>query len=145
MIIKPNAQELTNTSSNLGIEVFVLDDRASKKFIRRAIEKFKPNKVTGHLSIGRDSITIPLEKYEFTYSKSLYSESAFIFFDQESGDRNTVVEVKDARLIGDLMENSYGMEYFISNNNLDYLIAINWYVIEVSGSIIKFFSKINEV
>ncbi|RAV02766.1 hypothetical protein DQG13_08955 [Paenibacillus sp. YN15] len=99
------------------------------------MRQFTPFKTAGHLAIGADSHAISLEKYEFSYSKYLNSEPAFIFFDQEGLDRNTVVVVKDAKLAGDLMENSFGMEYFLSNEKLDYLIAVNWYVIEVAGSV----------
>lgn len=47
----------------------------------------------------------------------------------------------NAKLIGDLMENSFGMEYFVSNEKLDFLIAVNWYAIEVAGSAIQFLSQ----
>ncbi|MFC5404421.1 hypothetical protein [Cohnella soli] len=131
---KLNKQELVQVSSKLGVEVEALDDYTASDYIKRVLKKFKPFKTTGHLAIRGDSHTLSLEKFEFSYSKYLNSEPAFIFFDQEGLDRNTVV-VKDAKLVGDLMENSYGMEYFLSNENLDYLIVVNWYVIEVSGSL----------
>ncbi|NEW04638.1 hypothetical protein GK047_01185 [Paenibacillus sp. SYP-B3998] len=143
MNIKPNAQELTKVSNILGIDIVILNDNDSNNYIKSIINKFKPFKIIGHLSIGNDSLTIPLEKYEFLYSKLLNCEPAYIFFDQEGFDRNTVVVVKDAKLIGSLMENSYGMEYFISNEKLDYLIAVNWYVIEASGSAIEYLSKLS--
>lgn len=31
------------------------------------------------------------------------------------------------------MEESFGMEYFVSNKTSDYLLAVNWYVIEGVG------------
>ena len=135
MNVKPNTQELLLTSSNLGIDIVILDEKESKQFIKRVIDIFRPFKITGHLSIGEESLNIPLEENEYSYSNYLKSEPAYIFFDQESRDRNTVVVVKDAKLIGKLMENSYGMEYFVSNENLDFLVAVNWYVIEIAGSI----------
>jgi hypothetical protein len=51
--------------------------------------------------------------------------------------------IKDAKLIGNLMESSYGMEYFVSNEKADFLIAVNWYVIEVAGSAIESLTKLN--
>ena len=33
------------------------------------------------------------------------------------------------------MENSRGMEYFISDAELNYLIAVNWYAIEYVGDV----------
>lgn len=140
---RPNKQELIQVSSSLGIEIEVLEENTSKNYIKRVIEKFKPFKTAGHLAIGVNSHTIPLEKYEFSYSKHLNSEPAFIFFDQEGLDRDTVVVVKDAKLVGDLMENSYGMEYFLSNEKLDYLIAINWYVIEISDTLLPMITNLD--
>ncbi|CAM4493267.1 hypothetical protein [Paenibacillus tarimensis] len=140
---KPNKQELIQVSRKLGLEIEVLDDDLSKDYIKRVIKKFKPYKTAGHLAIGVNSRNIALEKYEFSYSKYLNSEPAFIFFDQEGLDRNTVVIVKDAQLVGDLMENSFGMEYFLSNEKMDYLIAVNWYVIEVSDSAVSLFSNLD--
>lgn len=140
---KPNKQELIQVSSKIGIEIEVLDDHSSKDYIMRVIRKFKPFKTAGHLAIGADSHNISLEKYEFSYSKYLNSEPALIFFDQEGLDRDTVVVVKDAKFVGDLMENSYGMEYFLSNEKLDYLIAVNWYVIEVSESVVPLLTNLD--
>jgi len=140
---RPNKQELIQVSTELGIEIEILDDNSAKDYIMRVINKFKPFKIAGHLAIGENSQIISLEKYEYSYSKSLNSEPALLFFDQEGLDRNTVIVVKDAKLVGDLMENSYGMEYFLSNGNLDYLIAVNWYVIEVSESIMPLFSNLD--
>lgn len=141
MIRKPNTDELISTSRKLGIDIDVLDEMNSKKYIESIIEIFKPFKVTGHLSIGDATMNIPLEDNEFSYSKFLRSESAYIFFDQDGKDRNTVIVVKDATLIGDLMENSFGMEYFTSNEKQDFLIAVNWYGIEVVGIATELLSK----
>jgi hypothetical protein len=143
MNIKPNTNELTQTSNNIGIDVVILDENDSKQYIKKVINIFKPFKTTGHLSIGNETLTIPLEGNEFSYSKHLESEPAYIFFDQESRDRNSVVVIKDVKLIGNLMENSYGMEYFVSNKKADFLIAVNWYVIEVAGSAIESLTKLN--
>lgn len=143
MNIKKNTHELIQASNNLGIDIVVIDEITSKKYIKRVIDKFKPFKTTGHLSIGNDTLIIPLEENEFIYSKYLESEPAYIFFDQEGRDRNSVVVVKDAKRIGDLMENSYGMEYFVSNEKVDFLIAVNWYVIEVAGQAIETLNRLN--
>lgn len=58
----------------------------------------------------------------------------YIFFDQENHNRSKVVVIDDAKKLGQIMENSYGMEYFVSNEKADYLLAVNWYVIEGEGS-----------
>lgn len=137
MNVKPNCRELVRIGSNLGLDIVILDENDSKQYIKTVIDIFKPYKITGHLSIGNETLTIPLEGNEFSYSIYLKNEPAYIFFDQESRDRNTVVVVKDAKWIGYLMENSYGMEYFVSNKKMDFLISVNWYVIEAAGSAIE--------
>lgn len=40
------------------------------------------------------------------------------------------------------MENSFGMEYFVSNEKTDFLIAVNWYVIQIAGSAINDLNKL---
>jgi len=40
------------------------------------------------------------------------------------------------------MKKSYGMEYFVSNKNADFLIAVNWYVIEVAGLAIGYLNEL---
>ncbi|CAG7659206.1 hypothetical protein ACFQI7_37700 [Paenibacillus allorhizosphaerae] len=141
---KPNARELTQTGGNLGIDTVLLKELESKQYIKKVLEVFKPYKTTGHLSIGaEESLIIPLKGNEFSFSSYLKSEPAYICFDQEGRDKNTVVVINDAKLIGQLMQNSYGMEYFVSNEKADFLIAINWYVIEVAGTAIDSLEKIN--
>lgn len=137
MSIKPNTQELIQVSADLGIDIVVLGENESKQYIKKVIDIYKPFKITGHLSIGENIITIPLNEYEYSFSTFLRSEPAYIFFDQESCDRNVVVIVTDANLIGRLMENSYAMEYFVSNEKMEFLISVNWYVIEVAGTAIN--------
>lgn len=44
--------------------------------------------------------------------------------------------VDDVRGVSRLMEGSYGMEYFVSNEGGDFLIAVNWYVIEYTDGAI---------
>lgn len=137
MNVKPNTQELIQVSADLGIDTVVLEENESRQYIKKVIDVYKPFKITGHLSIGENIKTIPLNDYEYSFSTFLRSEPAYIFFDQESRDRNVVVVVKDANFIGRLMENSYGMEYFVSNEKMEFLISVNWYVIEVAGTAIN--------
>jgi hypothetical protein len=134
---KPYAQELIRVGNAVSIELDVWDENEAKPFIKRVINIYKPFKITGHLAIGGESLIIPLEGNEYSYSSRLSSEPAYIFFDQESRDRHTVVAVKDAKSVGELMKNSYGMEYFVTNETSSYLIAVNWYGIEIVGSAVE--------
>ena len=40
--------------------------------------------------------------------------------------------------ICDIMSESFGMEYFLFNEQFDYLIAVNWYVIELTDGAKKY-------
>lgn len=63
------------------------------------------------------------------------SRSRIYFFEQNKVlNKKIVVKIEDLRLLGKILENSFGMEYFLTNEKMDFLIAVNWYVIEVSGT-----------
>lgn len=49
--------------------------------------------------------------------------------------KDVVVIIEDARNISRLMENSSGMEYFISDKDISFLISVNWYSIEYVGNV----------
>ncbi len=127
------AKELLTTANRINIEVELLDLAEASNFINSVIERYNPWKTTGHLSIGQENSTkLKTEENEFTFSKLLPNEPAFIFFEQNTFNKDTVVCIKNAKQISQLMENSYGMEYFISNESMSYLISVNWYTIELS-------------
>lgn len=44
-----------------------------------------------------------------------------------------MIAIHSGRRLGEIMENSFGMEYFVTNKDFAYLLAINWYVIEGVG------------
>ena len=137
-----NAEEIVNVSNELGIECVLLSEVEGKAIVSQVLEKFKPVKVTGHLSIERDSISIPLEENEFSYPERLDNESAFIFFDQEGIDRKNVVYIADVKSICKIMNSSFGMEYFLSNKDTTYLVSVNWYTIEIAGTMTLRFSNL---
>lgn len=128
-----NVTELINVGGLLGIDCCALNKSDAIKLINLVIKKHNPLKITDHLGIGHDSYSLSLDEYEYEYSKYLANEEAYIFFDQAGSNRNSVVVVSDARRICDLMSNTYGMEYFVTNKNMEYLIVVNWYVIEILG------------
>jgi hypothetical protein len=138
-----NADELTKTGRELHIECRLLKGTEAFNYIHRVIQKFNPRKTSDHLAIGGESIAIPLEKYDFSFSEHLDCESAYVFFDQESSSRNKVVIVYDGQQLCRIMENSFGMEYFVSNAKTDYLLAINWYVIEGVGTAKNWLEKLH--
>ncbi|NVD97137.1 hypothetical protein [Massilia sp. BJB1822] len=97
------------------------------------IGKFKPARMSGHLAIGHDSISIPLEPNEFTYSSHLDAAPVYVFFEQRAADKDRVLILHDGRSLAKVFENAFGMEYFASDEKQSYLLAVNWYVIEGAG------------
>ncbi len=133
MSTTPHIEELLQVSRKLGIALTVLDQHESDIYIQKVLDTHHPHQTSNHLSIGEQAITIPLEPHEYTYSALLQPERGYLFFDQQGLDRHTVVSVADIRSVGTLMEHAYGMEYFLSNEQAEFLIAVNWYVIEAAG------------
>ncbi|MBU2895228.1 hypothetical protein [Vibrio hepatarius] len=130
-----NAKEILEVCRELGIKCELLPNDDAKIFIDGVTKKFEPSKTAGHLSIENDSVSLPIEDYEYEYSSSLPEGKGFIFFDQSGKDKNCVVEIEDVRVIGAIMENAFGMEYFVSDSNNDYLVCVSWYAVEFKGLI----------
>ena len=79
-------------------------------------------------------MSLQVFKVEFTYSKYLNAEAGYIFFDQTGEERDMVIYIENVQKTSLLMEHSFGIEYFLTNESFDYLIAVNWYTLEVVGS-----------
>ncbi|MGB5970207.1 MAG: hypothetical protein WBG70_17970 [Spirulinaceae cyanobacterium] len=136
------ANELVKAGRELQINCSLLEETEAYEYINSVKQKYNPRKTSAHLAIGGESISIPLEKYEFLYSEHLDSEPAYVFFDQEGDDRKKVVMIEDGQKLCRVIENSFGIEYFVSNKQLDYLIAVNWYVIEGIGTAEKWLTRL---
>lgn len=119
----------------MSIKAAILPKEQGCKYILDVLEKYKPWKTEGHLSIGEDANSLSTDDYEFSFSLSMESVPAFIFFEQNYINKCDVVVVDDAKNISSLMENSHGMEYFVSDESLSFLISVNWYSIQYAGDI----------
>lgn len=128
-------RELLKVSKQLGFASSCITGDDAKKYIDRVFYKFNPEKKTGHLAIGGNTISISAEKYDSTYSKYLPSTSGLVFFEQNHLNRDSIFAVDNISLLCEIMDESYGMEYFVSNKNIEFLIAVNWYSIEIKGDI----------
>ena len=62
-------------------------------------------------------------------------EPILIFFEQTDLNKNRVVYINDGRKLCNILEHAYGLEYFIINEKISYLLAVNWYAIEGVGTI----------
>lgn len=130
------AEELIEIGKGMSIDIKLLEQNDAEKIIRTTLEKFTPFKLTGHLGIGNDSIELPIDKWEFSYMDYLPEEKGYIFFEQTNDlKRKTVIEIGNIRLLGKILENSSGVEYFLTNQKADFLIAANWYFVEIAGDI----------
>lgn len=137
-----NIEEIELSCKKLNIAYRILSEVDSMIVIENVINKFNVRIKTGHLEIGTNSTEISLSEYEYSYSKYLIQESVYIFFDQENHNRNQVICIDNGQRVCDIMEASFGMEYFMTNHNFSYLIAVNWYVIEGAGIVTEWMTKL---
>ncbi len=137
-----NIQELLQVGQQLGIHITTLDQQQAQHYIERVLARYKPDQTSNHLLIGDGALTLPLEPHEFTYSEMLEQEPVYMFFDQEGMDRQQVAVIQDAHIVGKLMENAFGMEYFLSNEQAEFLIAVNWYTIQAVGTAISYLTRL---
>ena len=145
LYIVKNSEEILEVCIELGIEAKVLSKDDSVKIIKDVFEKYNVQKKTGHLAIWTDSLSIPLEEHEFSYSNYLKDEPVYMFFGQKiSGKKEEVVVIDQAKQVGKIMENSYGMEYFLTNQTYSFLLAVNWYVIEGAGEALDWIGPLAE-
>lgn len=136
-----NIAEMARVCNDLNISFHIISGDDANKIISKVINFFNPEQTTGHLSISNDGnkvFKISLEHNEFTYSKKLPEDKGYVFFDLESKDKNKVFVLDNIQNICDIMSESFGMEYFLFNEQFDYLIAVNWYVIELTDGAKKY-------
>ena len=129
-----NAEEFLRAASVIGAACHTLDAADGAAYIQRLFDTFKPDRTDGHLMIGHESDDYPLQAAETDFSLALPNRPARILFDQLSTDRGQVLELVDGPRLCEVMSQCFGMEYFVSDIDADYLIAVNWYVVEVAGS-----------
>ena len=138
-------EELIRACRELGISSRAMKPNETREFIDAVIGRFSPSKTTGHLSIGKGAVAIPLEHNEFTYSDYLERVPTVVFFDQKTDERNLAVEVSDGSALGKIMSKSYGMEYFVADRAMTYLLAVNWYAIEGVGAAVEWMARLENI
>ncbi|MGA4102658.1 hypothetical protein ACI2S5_17070 [Ralstonia nicotianae] len=132
-----HAKELLRVAEAMSIRVRLLTKEEGEAYILSVFDKFKPWKKEGHIAIGDDAGRLPTDTYEFSFSRLMVAAPAFVFFERSVINRRDVVVFEDARSVSSLMENNHGMEYFISDAVLSYLVTVNWYSIEYVGVELK--------
>ena len=128
-------EEILRASVYCGAAASPLASEETKTHIEKVKDKFRPFKTSGHLAIGHDSVCLPLEGNEFSFQRHLDAEPAIVFFDDHPWTAEKAVRIADVRNLGRVLEECSGLEYFMSDEAMTYLIAVNWYVIEGTGSV----------
>lgn len=123
--------ELKNAAELLGFEYEILTGETAAAIIDKSFVTFEPFRRQGHLSIMHErSHKLRLDEHEYTFSKHLIDEPLIVFFEQTRNHVDVAFKLQKGQLFCDLLEECSGIEYFLTNENVDYLIAVNWYVIE---------------
>ena len=139
------AIELVSIGREMGINIKILPENESKNIIDTAMKRFRPYKREGHLGIGGNSVTLPINDWEYSYMEYLPKGVGLIFFEQKNLlNGKTVVKISDLRLLGKILKESFGMEYFLTNEKINFLIAVNWYVVEAAGIVQKDLKILNQ-
>ncbi|WP_295222077.1 hypothetical protein [uncultured Chryseobacterium sp.] len=125
-------KELESAAKKLFLEYSIIEAERAGEFIQETINKFKVSKITGHLSIDSEiSKKISTDEHEFTFSKEYLSDTAYVFFEQDYYNKNQIFILKEGTLFSELIQECYGMEYFITDEKKSFLISVNWYTIEI--------------
>jgi hypothetical protein len=135
-------EEFLEASKRANVYSQKLNENISKKYIEEIIRKFNPIKLLSHISIGHNSESVGLEQWEFNYSEELEDEPVYVFFEQSYSNKNKLILIQDGRELCRIFEHAYGMEYFVTNKEKSYLLAVNWYVIEGAGTAIDLINRL---
>jgi hypothetical protein len=130
LMINSIVKELSDTATKLNIQLEILPQDFSADFIQSVLKKYTPANTTNHLAVGNNCKELPLETFEFTYSESLQQEPGYLFFEQIGLGTKTLLKIENITETCKLFENSFGIEYFLTNKTLDFLISVNWYVLQ---------------
>lgn len=130
-----HAEELKNGAEQLGLQYELLTGEVAAAIIEACYLKFEPFRRQGHLGImHKKSIKFKLSEHEYTFSEQLNDEPLLVFFEQTRENIDVVFKLFKGQFFSRLLEECYGMEYFLTNMHVDYLIAVNWYTIEIVGN-----------
>lgn len=126
-------------SIDIGYEV--LEKCEAKEKLKKLVDVFTPSTLFGHFSIGHDMFEINASEYQYIYSKFLNTTEGYIFF-TESQERMQVVKLKDISLVSNFMENSYRIDYFLTDKDFSFLISVNQYVVECTNNLSGLLEKL---
>ena len=130
------ARELLTCAAKLGMNAHLLPKKEGGEYIALVIGKFRPLNTMGHVQVSDPSGEMDYtEGNEYAFPLKMNAEPAYVFFAQNDIDRHHVVVIENALNISKIMEKSYGMEYFISNKEMSFLVSVNVYAIGWAGAI----------
>lgn len=129
-------EELKNAADMLGLQYELLTGEVAATIIETSFLKFEPFRTQGHLGIMHErSVKLKLSEHEYTFSETLADEPLLLFFEQTRESVDVIFKLYQGRAFSKLLEECYGMEYFLTNTSVDYLIAVNWYTIEIVDNV----------
>ena len=127
--------QLKDAAEILGLRYEILTGGEASTIIKTSLEKFVPFRTLGHLAISDErSIYLKLSDNEYTFSEKLDDEPVFVFFEQTMNHVNIVFKLLNGKSFSKILEECGILEYFLTNETVDYLIAANWYTIEIVGN-----------
>lgn len=128
-------EQLKDAAEILGLRCEILTGEDASTIIETCFQKFKPGRKFGQLAIDNEnSIYLKLSDYEYTFSEKLDDEPVFVFFEQTREKVDVVFKLLNGKNFSRILEECGILEYFLTNETVDYLIAANWYTIEIVGN-----------
>ena len=92
------ASELIRVAREMSVAARLLSKDEGCAYIASVFCKFNPWRREGHVSIGDDAKKLRTEECEFSFSRSMTSAPAFVFFEQNQINRCDVVVMEDAKI-----------------------------------------------
>ncbi|WP_156957943.1 hypothetical protein [Paracidovorax oryzae] len=129
---KNKISELLDACSILNVPAKIISAENFESKKNEIFKKYHPEQTVNHYSIGGDSIVLPTEEYEFSLFENFPDINILLFFGSDS--KEDCLSIESLSSLSKIMENCYGMEYFVSDQDASFLISVNWYVINLQGA-----------
>lgn len=133
--------EFLRAAAYIKVRTKALSTKLSLEYVNCILNKFPEASLKNHPQIYNAPISLETDAHEYTLSLTLNNKNAYIIFPQGGETKEKVVIVSNARKISEIFSECYGMEYAISDRLGSYLICVNWYSIDITGSITSIFHK----
>lgn len=128
--------DLLSTGKEFNIPLEVLNKNDSNEYIIKTFKIFNPLKDWGHIQIGRGESLSPSENYQYIYSLFIKKSPLFVIFEQNhKEDKDWVLKVNNGNDLAKLLYENGSIEYFLSDKENSFFVAVNRYCIEYVGDL----------